>query len=399
MATTATNTLINMGQATAMKVIAQMAAVHLSNSTVMAQLVHRSLQREFANKGDVITFKKPQRSVVYTGGFDITNQIQSTTQQSDTMTVDKTANINFEWGPKEMSLTPKSFFKEVMNDPMEKLPNQVDMDLLALYNKAYYVRGPAGARALNFDDIIDLGVEMNQMSIPGKRNLVLAPTDDGELAKDMKGIFLPQFVNGIVRNAQLGRLGTFQTFMDQNVKEHVQAAISGYLVNQADLAEADTTVTIDTGSGTPAVGDEFTIADLMAVNPMNYTSTVRLQRFTVESYAANVITFSPAIRTTGAYQNCTIVSPSTNLASLDDNAITFEGSHTANLAFTKNAFTLAVVPIHPVDGLVQSMASHKGINITISLDGDIRTLKSIKRMDILYGVKATYPDHAIRLMG
>lgn len=399
MATSASNTLINMGQATAMKVIAKMAAVHLSNSTVMAQLVHRALQKEFANKGDVITFKKPQRSVVYTGGFDITNQIQSTVQQSDTMTVDKTANINFEWGPKEMSLTPQAFFKEVMTDPMEKLPNQVDMDLLALYNKAYYVRGPAGSRSLNFDDIIDVGVEMNQMAIPGKRNLVLAPTDEGELAKDMKGVFLPQFVKGIVREAQLGRLATFQTFMDQNVVEHTQAVLDGYLVNQADLAEGDTVVTIDTGSNDPAVGDIFTIADLMAVNPMNYTSTGRLQRFTVVSYSSNDITFLPAIRTTGAYQNCTIVSPSTNLASLENNAITFEGSHTANLAFTKNALTLAVVPIHPVDGLVQGMASHKGINITISVDGDIRTMKSIKRMDILYGVKATYPDHMVRLMG
>lgn len=379
-----------MGQSTAMKVIAQMAAVHFSNSMVMGQLVYRSLQKEFARKGDVITIKKPQRSVVLDGP-DITSQIQSTTQQSDTMTVDKFKTINFEFGVKEMSLTPAEFFREILVDPMVKLPNQVDMDLHDLYKKVYHVRGPAGSRNLNFDDIIDLGVEMNQMGVPGNRNLVLAPTDHGEMSKDMKGVFLPTFVDGIVRSAQLGQLGGFQTFMSQNVKEHDQATISGYLVNDT-MASGDTTVDINTGSGTPAEGDVFYFASTNAVNPINYTSTGRPKRFTVTSFASSTITFTPAIVSTGAYQNVDALPSNTD-------AITFEGDHTANLAFNKNALCLATVPIAPVDGLIQSQASYNGINVTISSDGDIRTMKSIKRLDILYGVKALYPDYAARLMG
>lgn len=392
MATSASNTLINMGQSTAMKVIAKMAAVHLSNSTVMAQLVNRALQKEFAEKGDVITYKKPQRSVVLDGP-DITNQIESTTQQSGTMTVDKFKTINMEWGIKELSLTPQEFFKEVMADPMEKLPNQIDMDLLDLYKKVYHVRGIAGTRAINFGDVIDSGVEMAQMSVPGQLNLVLAPEDQGELLKDLKGIFLPDYVGGIVRSAQLGKLGNFQTFMDQNVKEHDQATIASYVVNEdGGMSSGDTTMDIDGGSGTPAEGDVFTVATVNAVNPMNYTSTGRLKRFTVTSYASNTITFTPAMISTGAYQNV-------DSLPVSEDAVTFEGDHTANLAFNKAAFSLATVPIKPIDGLNQTHANHKGINISIATDGDIKTFTSIKRLDVLYGVDASYPEYAMRLMG
>lgn len=389
MATSATNTLINMGQSTAMKVIAKMAAVHFVNSTVMLQLVSRLLQKEFAQKGDVITYKKPQRSVVLDGP-DITSQIQSTEQQSGTMTIDKWKVVNFEWGAKELSLTPAEFFKEVMADPLSKLPNQVDMDLLALYNKVYHVRGAASG-TIDFGDVIDSGVEMSQMGVPGALNLVLAPTDQGELLKDMKGVFQPQFVEGIIKSAQLGRLGNFRTFMDQNVKEHTQASISGYLVNDT-VASGDSTIDIDTGSGTPAAGDVFSIAGTNAVNPMNYQSTGRAKRFTVTSYSGNTITFTPAIVSSGAYQNV-------DALPADNAAITFEGTHTANLAFNKSAFSLATVPIAHVDGLNQTHVSHKGVQMALASDGDIRTYKSIKRLDLQYGVDASYPEHALRLMG
>ena len=57
--------------------------------------------------------------------------------------------------------------------------------------------------------------------------------------------------------------------------------ISGWLVDQADHAISDTTVTIDTGTGTPLPGDTFTLG----------ASTQILE---VVSYAANVITYTPA---------------------------------------------------------------------------------------------------------
>lgn len=380
-----------MGQATAMKVIAKMAAVHFVNSTVMLQLVSRVLQKEFAEKGDVITYKKPQRSVVLDGP-DITNQIQSTVQQSATMTVDKWKTVNFEWGIKELGLTPAEFFKEVMVDPMSKLPNQVDMDILALYNEVYHVRGNAGG-SIDFADVIDAGVEMQQMGVPGDLNLVLAPTDQGELLKDMKGIFLPEFVEGIVRKAQLGRLGLFQTFMDTNVKEHTQGSPASYVVNEdGGMTEGDTTMEIDGGSGTPAVGDVFTIGAVNAVNPMSYVSTARLKRFTVTSFAGTEIVFTPAVYAAGAYKNV-------DALPVSEAALTFEGSHTANLGFSKSAFSLATVPIKQIDGLNQTRVSHKGIQMALASDGDIRTYNSIKRLDIHYGVDASYPEHAMRLMG
>jgi len=383
-------TLINMGQSTAMKVISNMAVSHFVNSMVMGNLVNRELTKEFHRKGDVITYNKPVRSTILDGP-DITGSIADVQQQSSTLKVATLKTIPFQFGALELSLTPERFFEEVLVDAMAKLPNQVDMDILDLYKKVYYSSGPAGASDLDFEDVVDAAALQNHHGVPGARNLVLNPTSHAQLVKTSKGLFLPNYVDGIIKSAQLGQMGGYQVFMDQNVKTHTQATISGWLVNDT-VATGDTTVTIDTGSGTPAVGDVFSFASVNSVNPMNYQSTGNVMKFRVVSYAANVITFTPAIVSTGAYQNVTALPA-------DDAAITFYGSHTANLAFSKNAFTLATVPLAPIDGLEQYTATKDNVTITISMHPDILTFKSIKRLDVLYGTDVCYPEYAHRLMG
>ena len=106
--------------------------------------------------------------------------------------------------------------------------------------------------------------------------------------------------------------------LDQNIPTQTNSngTPTGWLVNQADSAIGDTTVTIDTGSNAPVAGDIFTVA----------AST---QQFVVASYAANVITFQPAL----------------TVALANNSAITFAASHVVNVAFQRNAFAFALAPI------------------------------------------------------
>ena len=55
-------------------------------------------------------------------------------------------------------------------------------------------------------------------------------------------------------------LDRFNIVMAQDVKEHTAGTGSGYLVDDASLSKGDTTITVDTGSGTILAGDVVTIA-------------------------------------------------------------------------------------------------------------------------------------------
>jgi len=388
----ASNTLINIGNP--MKVIAKMAAIHLSNNLVMANLVHRHPTSEFHKKGDEITIPKPTRYTV-DDGPDISSQLQDTAQKSTTLKLSKHKVIGLEFGAKELALTPDDFLRDVLDDPIIKLANQVDSDILALYSDTNYTSGTAGTAPSSLNDLINVGTKMNKLSVPvPRRSMVLGPNSYGEVAKGMKGLFLPNYVGDVVKNAQLGMTAGFQVFMDQNVKNHTAGGAVNYVVDEpSGMAEGDIGMDMDTGSGTPVAGDVYTVSGCYAVNPVSYEVTDELMEFTVTGWNGSTLSFSPAVHSTGAYKNV-------DSLPADGGTITFKASHEANLAFNKNAFAFATAPFGDMDGFHnQSSYTKNGVTVTITTDGDIKTFRTVKRLDILYGTKTLYNDLAIRVLG
>ena len=152
-------------------------------------------------------------------------------------------------------------------------------------------------------------------------------------------------------------------------------------------------------------GDVFTIDAVFAVNPVSKDSLDFLQQFvlvsdvTSNASAANdtTLTISPAIITTGPYQTV-------SAAPANDSTITFLGTlstaYPQNLVFNKNALALVTVPLEMPDSVGwKARETHEGLSIRLVKYYDIDNDVEIIRCDIMYGVKAIYPDLATRVSG
>jgi hypothetical protein len=112
-----------------------------------------------------------------------------------------------------------------------------------------------------------------------------------------------------------------------------------------------------------------------------------------ELASATDIHIAPDIITSGAYQTCS-ASPTTGQTP------TIIGTHVANLSFVKQAFALVMVPLEMPDGAsFKSRESQNGLSVRVIKSYDVEEDQDIIRLDIMYGVKAIYPELAVRLLG
>lgn len=139
---------------------------------------------------------------------------------------------------------------------------------------------------------------------------------------------------------------------------------------------------------------------MFAVNPQSRVSTGVLAQFVVTADAAagaTTINISPAIVTSGAFQNVT-ASPTTGSPYVIVGSAST--SYATNVAFHKDAFTLAMVPMWAPPGgkgvIDVAQETHKGYTIKVTEFYDGVNDNSIMRLDVLFGWAATYPELAVK---
>jgi hypothetical protein len=156
---------------------------------------------------------------------------------------------------------------------------------------------------------------------------------------------------------------------------------------------------------TVKAGEVFTIANVYAVNPVTKARLPWLKQFTVVSDATcsgneTDVVIYPAMVWTGAFKNVDVV----GATDLNNQGVTFVGaastSYAQNLAFHKNAFALAIVPmVSPPGAIDVARESYKGVSVRMipfyNGSSDVSTL----RLDVLYGMKAIDPRLATRISG
>ena len=97
----------------------------------------------------------------------------------------------------------------------------------------------------------------------------------------------------------------------------------------------------------------------------------------------------------GAYQTVTAAPADGAVIEVKTGAANSE--HKQNLAFHKNAITLAMAPLDlPEDGATASRESFGNISIRAVRQYDITSDETVYRFDILFGVSAQNSDFAIR---
>lgn len=392
-------------------IIAKEALMQLENNCVMGKLVHREYKKEFVKVGDSVSVRKPVKFSASDGATRVNQDVQ---EASTPFTIDKRKHVSWKFATNDLTLSIDQYSDRYIQPAMIALANAIDSDLLGLYKNVAQNVGD-GATPATFLEFADAARRLNDAACPQEsRRLVLDPAGSLYAAEMLKGLYQPELVKGAVRGMKIGPIAGLDTYMDQNVKSHVEGTWGTTpLVNGASQSVTYAAATHTFGStsqtlnvdgltattGTVKAGDKITIAGVFAVNLVSKDTLSFLQEFTVVADATAsgtgtaAITISPAIITSGPFQTV-------SAAPADNAAITRVGDYVANLAFHKNAFGLVTVPLEMPDGAAwKARESHNGYSVRVVKDYDVDSDEDIIRLDIMYGVKSLYPELACVLRG
>lgn len=402
-------------------IFAKEATAILNNELVMAKQVYRGLESDFGNSingyepGDTISMRKPTDFTVRDGA---TASNQDVVEGKVALTVDKQKGVDFSFTSKELTLNIKDLSERVIKPAMVQLANQVDRDLSALYSSVPNWVGTPGQTINSFADFARGPERLDELAVPQGRSAVLSPSDNWGLVGSQTNLYIQGAANSAYRKGSLGEIAGVDTMMSQNVQTHTVGAHGGTpLVAGANQTSAYTDVkdtnqqalltdgwTVST-TGLLKAGDVITIAGVNAVNPVTKANLGIPRQFTLVSDVNTdatvggpaTLTISPAIITSGAFQNC-------SAAPADNAAITVLGTastgYRQNMVFNRNAFALAMVPLILPQGAVNAAReSHEGTSVRVIPYYTGGTDVSAWRLDILYGVKTLDPRLATRLSG
>lgn len=394
-------------------IIAKEALMQLENNCVMGKLVHREYKKEFVKVGATVDVRKPVKFSVTDGATRTNQDVQ---EASTPFTVDKRKHVSWNFVTQDLTLSIEEYSERYIKPAMISLANQVDSDLLSLYKNVSQYVGTAGTTPSTFANLGAPAVRLDKGAVPSEeRRMVLDPSAAFNVSDMLKSLYNPEMVKGAIRGKSMGPIAGLETYMDQNVKTHtvgtwgttplVAGASQSVTYANATHTYGSTSQSLNidgltTTTGTVKAGDRFTIAGVYAVNPVSKETLSNLQEFvaqtdvTADGSGAATIVISPAIITSGAFQTV-------SAAPADNAAITrVSSNYVANLAFHKNAFGLVTCPLELPDGAAwKARESHNGYSVRVVKDYDIDSDSDIIRLDILYGVKALYPELACVLMG
>jgi hypothetical protein len=389
-------------------ILAKESLAILENMLTFASNVNRDWEDEFKSNqargyspGSTINIKKPPRYQYRSGRVAVP---QGTVESTIPLTLSQGGtDLNFTGFERTLSIQQ---MEQKLKAAMATVANEVDRQGLNLARLATFnTIGTPGTlpttQALALAAITGVNQRLDEMAAPRdrERSFIMNPALNGAAIQGFAGLFNGQstLTKQFQKGMMVDSLGLSYA-MDQNVDTHVNgtAVVGTNTVNGAGQQGA--TITVNALNGTVTKGTKVTFAGVFAVNPQSRTSTGTLAQFTVTADAANAATsllISPAIVNSGAFQN---VSASPANAATITIFGTASGSFGANVAFHRDAFTLAMVPMYaPPSGkgvIDVAQESYKGMNMKVTEFYDGVNDNYIIRFDVLFGWAATYPELA-----
>ena len=299
--------------------------------------------------------------------------------------------------------------------------NVAIMNVAALQGTMFVKRTGA---ASGFDDVAEVEAVMNEQGVPDNdRYLALSTRDYNGMASDLAKAsrsFGNEVSDNALRRAYVGRLASFETYkLDYAVRKAAQ--LGGGSITMSTLPGANNfwvpratavaatgetsnvdnrfqTITTTTNTNV-APGDSFTIGNVFAVHHITKQSTGVLKTFRVIAVPSSttLVISPPIISNQGGsdseaqYQNCTI--PTTSGTA----AITFLNTAAGNMNPFWQKDALEILPGRyavPTDAgaAVMRASTDQGIELVMTKQYDINTMKTKYRLDTLYGVVNKQPQ-------
>lgn len=412
-----TNTLVTPAM------IAKEALMQVENNTVMAQNVHREYRKEFnGGQGATVSIRRPVKFVTSNGATRVDQDVE---EKTTNITIDQRKQVSWSFSTQDLTLSIEEYSERYIKPAAITLANTVDRSVMGLYNTVWNSVGTPGTTPANYAALAAAAQRMDEMAIPtDTRSMVMNPAARYAVSGNQATLQMP---DGKFRSAyeksMMGEVANFTTFSSQNIPVHTRGVgtgtplINGAAQNVTYLAAtgagwSQSLITdgwTNSTAGILKAGDVFTIAGVFAVNPVPGEGATGkivmpyLQQFTVLADATSGATTGPATLTISPPIIISGPQQTVSAAPADNAAITLfsaAGSFAQNLAFHKNAFALVTVPLIMPDGVAfKAQENYNGMSIRVLKDYDVVNDVEIIRLDILYGVRAIFPDLAARLWG
>ena len=389
-------------------IVAKESLAILENMLGFSSNVNRDWEDEFSDNmsrgyapGSTVNIKKPPRYTYRAGRVAVP---QATTESTVPLVLQQGGtDLNFTSFERTLSLTK---LENKLQAAMATVANEIDRQGLDLARTATFnTLNPTGAvpntQALALAAVTGINQRLDEMGAPRdkQRALALSPSLNASFVQGFAGLFngqsalTKQFGSGVMVDS----LGISYS-MDQNVATHTNGtqAVAGTAV-AAGLSGAS--IACAALAGTISKGTVVQFPGVFAVNPQSRTSTGVLAQFVITAdllAGAVALPISPAIVSTGAFQNVTNNTTAANFTIVG----AANTGYQANVGFHKDAFTLACVPMWAPPGgkgvIDVAQESYKGMNIKVTEFYDGVNDNSIMRLDVLFGWAATYPELAVK---
>jgi hypothetical protein len=387
-------------------IIAKESLAILDNMLGFSANANRDWEDEFKSNmsrgyapGQTIMIKRPPRYTYRAGRVAVP---QGTVENTISLTVNQGGcDLNFNGLERTLSLTQ---LEKKMQAAMSPVANEIDRQGLALAAMSSWntigTPGVAPNTQLGaLQAVTALNQRLDEMSAPrdNNRNLIMGPALNANLVVGFAGMFNKQSTldKQFDKGVMVDSLGLAYA-MDQNVATLVNGTQAVTGTNIAGAGQVGAAINIVATTGTITIGSKVTLPGVYAVNVQTRQSTGTLAQFVVTANVptgATVLPISPAIVTSGAFQNAS-ASPTTGLPFTIFGVAS--GAYQANVAFHEDAFTLALVPMYaPPSGkgvIDVATASYKGMSIKATEFYDGINDNYIIRLDVLFGWAATYPE-------
>lgn len=399
-------------------IIIKDALVLLKNSLVAAPLVYRSLEKKFGKVGDTISLKKPFRTKTSSGRTLVK---QPLIDQTIPFQIDRQEHFGIEVTMRDRTLSMEQFRERYLSSGITQIANVIDRSIILKLKNAFFSSGTPGT-ALTTKAFHLAKAYQGKVGVPddGMRRGIMDMVESAEISDAISTKYNEQMVKEALQKGYMGPLAGYDLFESANVPTHTVGSHAGTpLINGAGQTGA-TLVTDGWSSGAVTLneGDVFTVAGVYEINPQNYQSTGRLQRFVVQTQVSDTtgdmsISISPSINdgslttvdgegntvSLAAFQNVTA-------APADGAAITVMGTastaYTQNFLFHRDAVALAMVDLElPQTAVVKSRVRDPDSGLSLCMTGayDIQNQTEITRIDAVWGTDLIYPELAHRLWG
>lgn len=384
--------------------------------------VYNTDQTMMERTNNVIWRPQPYIAVSYSG-TDMTANFDDYTQLTVPATIGFSKSVP--WIMSATELRDALQEQRLGDAAKQKLASDINVAVLTVAGQQGTLVVKRSSAASGFDDVALVEALMNEQGVPMEdRYLALSTRDYNGMASDLAKntrSFGNEISDGALRRAFVGQVASFGTYKLDYAQRKAAAAGAGITINTTAAGgnyytpKATTTAatgetsnvdnrfqTITVNSTTSiAAGDSFTIANVNNVHMITKEDTGQPKTFRVIAVpSATTLVISPPIipaqagvDSTQQYQNCKITSTSASAN------ITFLNSGAAYLNCFWHRDAIELLPGRyavPSDAgaAVMRASTDQGIELVMTKQYDINTMKTKYRLDCLYGVVCKQPEMA-----